>query len=473
VPRSKLVIALWLASLALGPRPARAEEPLPRGQIVDRIVCRSDPSKSYALYVPSSYTPDRAWPILYCFDPDARGRQPVERYAEAAERFGWIVAGSLESRNGKIDASIAAGAAMWNDTHARFKIDERRIYTTGFSGGARVATWAAMQCGTCIAGVIADGAGFPTGTQPGETHLPQSIAFAYFATIGTDDFNFPELKTLDGLLARAGVPHEVARWSGTHDWAPVALCTRAVGWMEARAMRTGLRPKDDALVAALLSERLDEARAAEGAGRTFDAWLAYAGAANEFSGLADVADTERRAAALATSKEVRDALAREDDEIKQQMKLAGEAAYLANTRADQEDPLFAKQQFRARIADLRKTARAETDSSERRVARRALHQIFAYYYEGGGNLLIGKKYKQAVEMFSVAAEIAPKAYGVHYSLAEALALSGDTKRALASLHLAVENGFADAAQLRADPAFEPLRSNADFQRLVETAGRKP
>jgi predicted esterase len=464
---------LWLASLALAPLPARAEEPLPRGKIVDRVVCKSDPSKSYALYVPSSYTPDRAWPILYCFDPDARGRQPVERYAEAAERFGWIVAGSHDSRNGKIQDSIAAGAAMWADTHARFKIDEHRIYTTGFSGGARVATWAAMECGTCVAGVIADGAGFPVGTQPGDTKLPQPIAFAYFATIGTDDFNFPELKTLDGLLARAGVPHEVARWSGTHDWAPVALCTRAVGWMEARAMRTGLRPKDDALVASLLAERLDEARAAEGAGRVFDAWLAYSGAANELSGLADVAEAERRAAALAGSKEVRDALAREDDEIKQQIKLAGEAAYLANSRADQEDPLFAKQQFRARIAELRKTAREETDSSARRVARRALHQIFAYYFEGAQNLSIAKKYKQAVEMLSVAVEIAPKAGGVHYALAEALANAGDTKRALASLKLAVENGFTDAEQLRADPAFEPLRSSSDYQRLVETMTRKP
>ncbi len=463
-----LPLCLCLCLLHLAGPAARAEDPVPRGRIVERITCRIDSSKSYALYLPSTYTPDRTWPILYCFDPVARGKVPVEQFLEAAERFGWIVVGSHDSRNGLVEDSMRAMAAVWTDTHERFKLDERRIYTTGFSGGARMATWSALACDGCIAGVIACGAGFPTSVQPNDPRLKKAVSFSYFATIGTDDFNFPELKMLEGLLAKAGVTHEVARFEGGHDWAPVPLATRAVGWMEMRAMRAGTRAKDDALVEALYAERIAEARAAETAGRPFDAWLAYAGAAVEFDGLRDVAEVAQHAATLRESKAVRDVLGRENEEVKRQARIAGELAYVANTRPDQEDPLMAKQDFRRRILDVRDAARSKTDSSERRIARRSLHQIFAFYYEGAQNLVIAKKYKQAAEMLEIAVEIASKPFLVSYDLAAARARGGDTKRAIAALRAAADGGFDDAERLRTDPAFDSLRNDPEFIRIQES-----
>jgi hypothetical protein len=71
-------------------------------------------------------------------------------------------------------------------------------------------------------------------------------------------------------------------------------------------------------------------------------------------------------------------------------------------------------------------------------------------------------------MLEVAAEIAPKAAGVHYELAAARARAGDAKRALAALRLAAEAGFDDAARLRADPAFERLRGDPEFARVLES-----
>src|SRR5256885_10949445 len=53
---------------------------LPRGQIVDEVKCASDPTQSYALYLPSSYSPERTWSLLVGFHPAARGRAIVETY---------------------------------------------------------------------------------------------------------------------------------------------------------------------------------------------------------------------------------------------------------------------------------------------------------------------------------------------------------------------------------------------------------
>ena len=88
-------LILWLMLCAV----AQADE-LPRGRLIEAVVCAKEPQQSYALYVPSNYEAGRRWPVVFCFDPGARGRAPVERLQAAAEKFGWLVAGSNNSRNG-------------------------------------------------------------------------------------------------------------------------------------------------------------------------------------------------------------------------------------------------------------------------------------------------------------------------------------------------------------------------------------
>src|SRR4026209_1637464 len=53
---------------------------LPRGEIVDIVKCAADSTQSYALYIPSTYSPDRTWSLLIAFHPGARGRAMVETY---------------------------------------------------------------------------------------------------------------------------------------------------------------------------------------------------------------------------------------------------------------------------------------------------------------------------------------------------------------------------------------------------------
>src|SRR5690349_3893594 len=106
---------------------AHAEE-LPLGRMIDDVKCEAGPAQSYSLYVPSNYSPDRAWGLILAFDPGARGKTAVERFRAAAERYGYIVAGSNNSRNSSGQASAAAVRAMPSDVAARFRIDENRVY---------------------------------------------------------------------------------------------------------------------------------------------------------------------------------------------------------------------------------------------------------------------------------------------------------------------------------------------------------
>lgn len=289
---------------------------IPKGQIVDKLVCLHDAAQSYALYLPSNYTPARKWPILYAFDPPARGKVPLERFKDAAEQYNWIVVGSNNSRNGPLQLSVDAWNAIVKDTHERFAIDDERVYATGFSGAARAAIYLAMRCRDCIAGVIAGGTGFPAGITPSP-----ALHFAVFVVAGVEDFNFPEVKDLDDALAKAGMTHRIEIFDGRHEWAPSSVATRAVEWLELTAMKAGKRAHDDRLIAAIRQKTLEQARALEEAKKTYDAYQVYAGAADTFKGLLDAGDIEKKVSQLRDSPEVKDAIRNEQRQSKKQREI--------------------------------------------------------------------------------------------------------------------------------------------------------
>ncbi len=120
-------------------RPTLAQE-FDTGKLIENVVCLGDSSQSYALYLPSAFDPGKKWPILVLFDPGARGPAAVEAFRDAAESYGWILVGSNNSTNGPMRESARAAWALWVDALKRLPFDERRVYASGFSGGARVAS---------------------------------------------------------------------------------------------------------------------------------------------------------------------------------------------------------------------------------------------------------------------------------------------------------------------------------------------
>jgi len=193
-----------------GRAPGEKPSPLQTGVILLRVKATKQPEQSYALYLPSQYSPEKRWPIVYAFDPRARGNVPVESMKEAAERHGYILVGSNNSRNGSWKIEAEAAEAIVQDTHARLSIDDRRVYLAGFSGGARVAAQVAQVC-KCAAGVLLNGAGFhPLAFDS------KDAPFAVFATVGTFDFNYPELVRTDEELEKLGYPHFLRPFEGPH-----------------------------------------------------------------------------------------------------------------------------------------------------------------------------------------------------------------------------------------------------------------
>jgi len=96
---------------------------LEAGKLIERVVTAANPEQSYALYLPSNYSPDRSWPVVFAFDPGAQGKIPVDQMKDAAERYGYIVLGSNNSRNGPWKPESEAADAMLQDAQKRFAVD--------------------------------------------------------------------------------------------------------------------------------------------------------------------------------------------------------------------------------------------------------------------------------------------------------------------------------------------------------------
>ena len=55
------------------------DEDLAKGQIVDQVPCTSAAiPQTYALYLPSAYSKERRWPVLYLFDARQHGAMAAE-----------------------------------------------------------------------------------------------------------------------------------------------------------------------------------------------------------------------------------------------------------------------------------------------------------------------------------------------------------------------------------------------------------
>ena len=473
----KLVCVLLLTAAAW---PQEKEKPAldvqnARGAVVSSLACLEDPAHSYALYLPSQYSGDRRWPIIYAFDPFARGKTAVEVYQAAAEKYGYIVAASNNSKNGPVAPQLEAAQAVWNDTHRRLAIDKDRVYTTGLSGGARVATSFALYCYTCaITGVIAHGAGYPVGSA---TKQPANDHFLYYAAVGDADLNYPELVLLRKKKDEQGAQFKVKVYPGPHQWAPAEIVEDAVAWLELKAMQAGTKKADPVFIDRLFTATQADAAQAEQRSDTLANYyalrsLVFDFKGLDFKGLKDAGAWESKMSALKASKAWKSALQREQHDIDLQQSLVaaaqGELAQLGSAEPDAQ--VASGHRIALVLADLRR--RAHANSGESTIYARAFTQLFIQGMEAGQDEFRNNRWSAAASYFALMAEAAPDQVWPLVALAEARVRAGNKKSALKALEEASQRGLKHPEALAQDPELQPLASEPAFQKIVQGASGK-
>ncbi len=432
------------------------------GTVVPKVVTLAKSSQSYALYLPSSYRAAKRWPIVYVFDPGANGSVPVELMKDGAERYGYIVVGSNNSRNGPWSIEAEAAEAVLQDTQERFPVDRHRVYFAGFSGGARVAASVAQLC-KCAAGALLNGAGF----QP-ETSATPGTRFAVFAAVGMIDFNYGELVQLDDRLEKLGYPHFLLRFDGPHQWASKEAMAEALAWFRLQAMKNGLEERDPSFIAAEAGRESQRAGALEQSGDLYAAWKEYRQAAETLAGLADDTALRAHTEALGKDEAVRAGAKSESREFADQQQLTN--PILVGLSGLQENRPEARREVEGLILDLRGRSEREKRPEKLRVLQRSLAGVLGLAMDTGMEQLLDKKDPhRALEYFELACDANPDSVWALTELAVAKASVGDRKGALEALRHArskTKNPVGFTAWLKDEPALAKLRGTPEFNAFL-------
>ena len=454
----------FLLAVSAGPQSSDLE----KGRIVDKVGCINAAQLSYSLYLPSGYSAERKWPVIFCFDPRAQGRRPVELLQAAAETFGYILAGSLDSKNGPVEPNQRAAKAVWQDVRERFSVDPARVYAAGFSGGAELAVLFPYLVETQAAGIISCGAGLPSSHQP-EWVKPA----AYYGIIGNWDFRYLDMARLEEPFEASGVTHRIVYYDGWHQWPSLEAFGAAVEWLELMAMKSGLKEKNPGLIEAQYQKRLNAAAELETAGRTLHVLHEYGSLVSDFKGLIDVSKAEEKALALKGSADIpkleKDKQAAEENERTAE-------ARIPHVFAAVEQPISGRPPYRlqdvVRALDLDSwtSASAQTKSPfQSDAAKRVLSQIAILADQHGFRAKSAGDLRLAVMMFELATRASaghPMNPGEFYNLACAYAVSGKGKDALKALRTAVDKGFDDLELLESDKDLDSIRSSPQFASLL-------
>jgi len=433
------------------------------GKVIERVVCAKIPEQSYALYLPSNYSPDRSWPVVFAFDPGARGKIPVELMKDAAERYGYIVLGSNNSRNGAWKPEVDAADAMLQDAQQRFNVDLKRIYFAGFSGGARVASQLAQLC-KCAAGVLLSGAGFSQNSSP-----LRDASFPVFSAVGNLDFNYSELIPLQEKLEQAGFPHWLRVFAGPHEWASAEVMAEAFGWFRVQSIREKREPRDEQFIAAEFASAVAVAEKYATSGDLLAAWRQYKQIGATYEGLADSAAFRGKAEELSQTKPVREGLKRERNDFEEQERLSSQILEAVQFKENAEAPRSEDQPGVApQVRDLRQRAESEKKAERAVVLKRALAGVFVGAIEAGGGALDRREYRLAARYFSAAVEARPEAEWPLRQLAIAQALDKDRKAALETLRrIKPSDSVEFQSWLRTEPAFAELRNRNEMKGLLK------
>lgn len=447
----------------------RIDATLPVGRVIQRLISRADTSQRYALYLPSTFTRGRQWPILFLLDPRGRALVPMQRFQPIAERLGYIVISSYNTlSDGPAEPNYSAMAAMLNDVQRSLPVDSRRLYLVGFSGTARFAWQLNTQLTGSIAGIIGAGASVPGGRTWTRAHIGKSSP-VLFGTVGTLDMNYEEVRGFEADLDSIGTPHHVERFDGGHQWPPTELATRAVEWLALQAMRRGLEPRNQSWIDSLYGAWLARASHVDSLGDAPAAARQYRLVRADFDGLTDVSGAATRSAALERDPRVRRTAAAEDAIAERDARLLQSlVTFVDEMRRAASPPSLDQARKALELDKLRREAARTDDSTSAIAARRALERIFTQMsFYAPREFIDARRYADAAAALQVAHLLKPADGGTCLWQARALAQTGDKAAALQALECAAASRQVTATAIEGDTLLAPLRAESRYQAVVK------
>jgi dienelactone hydrolase len=293
--------------------------------IVKNNIVKDDSTTNYSYLLPLGYDGKAELPVIFFFDPHGDGNLPLNNYSELANKYGYIFIGINNVRNGQqISYVNRVFTSILQEIKSRFNIDENRIFTAGFSGGAKLAIIFAQQIPD-IVGVAACGAtlSMTSNTKPN---------YYYAGLVGNRDFNFLEVQQTLVIYENLGFDFTSAIFDGGHQWAPSNSFEMALIGFDIYSIKTKTTPKDKKLLAAVWDKMNDSISVFNQREDIINENIYINQTVRWFYGLKNTKELEKRSYAIIHSKPFFDLIKKHQKLIKKEVKLRTEFIKSYKTR---------------------------------------------------------------------------------------------------------------------------------------------
>ena len=419
------------------------------GKVITNVICKYDPTQSYALYIPSKGNLE-ASPVIYFFDPHGDGSLPLNKYKALADTYDFILAGSNNSKNGN-DFSMAEN--IWNnlldDTRKRLKINDNRIYVCGFSGGAKVATYIALNHHH-VKGVIANGAGLPEITQAG------NFNFTFTAIAGEGDLNMTDLVAITNSLDQTQTRHRIIFFDGIHEWAPESTMKIAFTGFQLDAMQQKLIPFDNSFIGNYIAESKKKIDDYIQSNNYLEAEQENKLSISMLDGLtSDVNWFKQKDASIKSNSVYQKQLQAKQDLIAKEQNLKR----IYGSQFQQGDVNY----WIKTINDI--DAKSKSTTPEGAMYKRLKAYLSLAFYSISNQLIKGNENAQAQNFVGLYKMVDPSNSEAWYFSAILDARNNNAKAAENDLLKAVANGFTDKVRLMQQPEFQKMGSQIDLNEI--------
>lgn len=430
-----------------------------KGEITDSIPVDPQARESYCLYRPSGVDPTLPAPVVFVFDPSGRGRNGITPFIEAADKYGYLIVCSNNSRNGPYEKNFGIADRLFKKVLSEYLINRQRMYLAGFSGGGRLSTALAISS-NLFQGVISCGAGLSINSG----FLPTTEKFSFAAIIGDEDMNFSELRHNRSYLKKIGLPSEIFTFSMDHRWPDQEHLLFAFDWLELEAYRKALSFRDTALVKDIYIRHYRFAAEREAKKDLIGAMDSYEWILRNITRHFNLDSIVQKV------KSIREDPAFQKQSIKLEQVLKEEKEYTEMFVERFHDDLGKKEPrmdwWQKKLEKLKEN---EQRSGEEygKMYRRLRYKIFAWAIERAMLREGIETDEQLIFCYDLCIAVYPKYAYAYLQQIEIATRRNDTKIALEYLEKLLDTGFEDKEALMGLPSFSRLKNNPKFLELTQ------
>lgn len=430
------------------------------GHIIDSIKVKHEPSQTYQLYLPSYFNKDKNWPVVFIFDPGARGSVGIKPFIKSAETYGYILICSNNSRNDLFSINYKIADNLFFDATTRLSTDTSRIYLAGFSGGSRLSSSIASN-NKSIKGVVACGAGLP----PSDFfNTKANLSFSFAGIIGDRDMNYLEMIKNQEYLNQIKLSNTLFVYEGNHSWPPDSIILRAFDWLEIEYLKQNNLSNPE-LIKRLYIKDYTFAIKCEISNKLIEAYNEYTRILNNYSNSIEIDSISKKISELEQNKSYRKQNKKKlQVESNEENLLKSYFKRLVVDSYSRSDTVFEFWKIEGeKTQRLIKSKNTELN----KMAERIQSNIWIWCYESGQNFEKSNDTDRFVFTNNIWILFKPSDVYPHFHLAKYYASIGDSKKAIKHLEQCLKNGL-NKKRIQLTEEFKSLESNKKFKEIINS-----